>query len=74
MNNDLFCRLSVVKAQASIGTEKYPDAATKLKYKSDDYAQSYVQIKEAFRASTIDDILQSYIFDDGFRSSNVGAE
>ena len=33
-------------------------------------SQSYGQIKEAFKALTKDDILQPYISDDDFRSSN----
>ena len=32
LNNDTFCRLPVVSAQAIIGTEKYPDTGTILNY------------------------------------------
>ena len=71
LNNDTFFRLPVVSAQAVIGTEKYPDAGILLNYDDDDYSQGYSQIKEAFRALTIDDILQPYISDDDFRSSKV---
>ena len=73
LNNDTFCRLPVVSAQCIIGTEKYPDAAILLNYDDDDYSQGYHQIKEAFRALTKDDILQPYISDDNFRTSNVAA-
>ena len=38
----------------------------------DDYIQAYGQIKEAFRGLTKDDILQTYISDDDFRSLNAG--
>ena len=73
LNNDNFCRLPVVSAQCIIGTEKYPDAGILLNYDDDDYSQGYHQIKEAFRALTKDDILQPYISDDNFRTSNVAA-
>ena len=74
-NNDALCRLPVVSAQCISGTEKYLDAGISLNYDDDDdYAQGYCQIKEAFRALTKDDILQSYIFEDDFRSSNISAD
>ena len=73
LNNDTFCRLPVVSAQCIIGTEKYPDAGILLNYDDDDYSQAYHHIKEAFRALTKDDILQPYISDDNFRTSNAAA-
>ena len=73
LNNDTFCRLPVVSAQCIIGTEKYPHASILLNYDDDDYSQGYHQIKEAFRALTEDDILQPYISDDNFRTSNAAA-
>ena len=73
LNNDTFCRLPVVSAHCVIGTENYPDAGILLNYVNDDYSQGYHQIKEAFKALTKDDILQPYIFEDDFRSSNVAA-
>ena len=73
LDNDTFCRLPVVSAQCVIGTEKYPDAGILLNYDDDDYAQGYHQIKQAFKALTKDDILQPYITDEDFRSSNVTA-
>ena len=69
-NNDTFYRPSVTSAQCLIGTEKYPDSGTSLNYDDDDYNQRYGQIKEAFRALTKDDILQPYISDHDFKSSN----
>ena len=69
-NNDTFYRPSVTSAQCIIGTEKYPDSGILLNYDDDDYNQGYGQIKEAFRALTKDDILQPYISDHDFRSSN----
>ena len=69
-NNDTFYCPSVTFAQCIIGTAKYPDSGILLKYDDDDYNQGYGQIKEAFRALTKDDILQPYIFDEDFRSSN----
>ena len=73
LNNDTFCSFPVVSAQCSIGTEKCSDAAILLNYDDDDYSQGYSKIKEAFKALTEDDILQPYISEDDFRSSNVAA-
>ena len=73
LNNDTFRRLPVVSPQCIIGTEKYPDAAILLNYDDDDYSQGYHQIKEAFRALTKDDIVQPYISEADFRTSNVAA-
>ena len=69
-NNDTFYRPPVTSAQCIIGTEKYPDSAILLNYNDDDYNQGYGKIKEAFKALTKDDILQPYISDNDFRSSN----
>ena len=41
-----------------------------LSYDDDYYSQGYDQSKEAFRALTKDDILQTYISDIDYRSSN----
>ena len=73
LNNDTFCRLPVVSAQCIIGTEKYPDAGILLNYNDDEYSQGYHQIKEAFKALTKDDILQPYVCEKDFRSSNAAA-
>ena len=73
MNNDNFCSLPVVSAQCVTGTEKYPDACKLLNYADDDYSQGYHQYKEAFKALTKDDILQPYISEEDFRSSNAAA-
>ena len=73
LNNDTFCKLPVVSAQCIIGTEKYPDAGILLIYDDDDYSQVYHQIKEAFKALTKHNVLQPYISDDNFRTSNVAA-
>ena len=72
LNNDTFVRLPVISAQVVIGTERYPDSGILLNYEDDDYSQGYGLIKEAFRALTKDDILQPYISEDDFRSSNEG--
>ena len=73
LNNDTFCRLPVVSAQCVIGTEKYPDVDILLNYDDDDYSQGYIQIKEAFEAVTKDDVLQLYLSEQDFRTSNVRA-
>ena len=72
LNNDTFIRLPVISAQVVIGTERYPDSAILLNYDDDDYSQGYGQTKEALKALTKDDILQPYISEDDFRSSNEG--
>ena len=70
LNNDTFYRPLVTSAQCIIGTEKYPDSAILLDYNNDNHSQGYGQIKEAFKSLTKDDILQPYISDNDFRSSN----
>ena len=70
LNNDTFYRPLVTSAQCIIGTEKYPDSGVLLNYNDDDYSQGYGQIKEAFKALTKDNILQPYISEHDFRSSN----
>ena len=72
LNNDNFVRLPVISAQVIFGTERYPDSGILLNYDNDDYSQGYGQIKEAFKALTKDNILQPYISDHDFKSSNDG--
>ena len=73
LKNDTFCRLPVVSTQCIIGTEIYPDAGILINYEDDAYSQGYHQIKEAFKALSKDKILQPYISDDNFRTSNAAA-
>ena len=70
LNNDTLVRLPVFSAQAVIGTERYPGSGVLLNYNDDDCSRGYGQIKGAFKALTKDDILQPYISENGFRSSN----
>ena len=72
LSNDTFCKLPVVSAKCVISTENYPNAGILLNYNDDDYKQGYGEIQQAFKALTKDDILQPYISDHDFRSSNVG--
>ena len=72
LENYAFCILPVISAQCVIGSEKCPYSVILLKYDDDNYCQSYGQIKEAFRARTKNDILQLYISDDDYTSSNAG--
>ena len=72
LNNDTFYRPLVTSALCIIGTEKYPDSGILLNYNDDDYSQGYGQIKEAFKALTKDNLLQPYISDADFKSSNDG--
>ena len=70
LNNDTFYRPPVSSAQCIIGTEKYPDSGIVLNYNGDDYSQVYGQIKIFFKALTRDNLLQPYISEHDFRSSN----
>ena len=72
LNNDTFYRPLVTSAQCIIGTKKNPDSSILLNYNDDDYSQGYGQIKEAFKALTKDNLLQQYISEHDFRSSNDG--
>ena len=72
LKNDNFYRPLVTSAQCIIGTEKYPDSAILLIYNDDDYSQGYGFIKQALKYLTKDDILEPYISDNDFRSSNDG--
>ena len=74
LNNDTFDRLPVISAQCFIGTDKNPDSAILLNYNDDDYSQGCGKKKQAFKALTKDDILQPYISEDDFRSSNDGVD
>ena len=62
----------MISAQVIIGTERYPDSGILLNYDDDAYSQGYGLIKEAFKASTKDDILKPYISEYDFRSSIEG--
>ena len=70
LNNDTFVRLPVISAQVVIGTERYLDSGVLINYDDDDSSQGYGLIKKAFKALSKDDILQPYLSDDDFRSSN----
>ena len=70
LNNDTFYRPLVTSAQCIIGTKKYPDSGILLNYNDDNFSQGYGQIKEAFKALTKDNLLQQYISEHDFRSSN----
>ena len=70
LNNDTSHRPLLTSAQSIIGTEKYPDCGIVLNYNDDGYSQGYAQIKEAYKALTKDNLLQPYISEHDFRSSN----
>ena len=69
---DTFCRLPITSAQCVFSTEKYPDSGILLNYDDDDYNQGYGLIKEAFKALKKDDILEPYISEHDFSTSNDG--
>ena len=54
-----------------MGTQIYPDSPILFNY-DDDFRQGYGQINQAFKAFTKDGVLQPYISDNDFRSSNNG--
>ena len=72
LNNDTLYRPLVTSAQCIIGTEKYLDSGNLLSYNDENYSQGYGQIKEAFETLTKDDVLQPYISEHEFKSSNNG--
>ena len=72
LNNDTFYRPPVSSCQCITGTERYPDNSILINYDDNDFSQGYEQIKKAFRALTEDDMLQPYLSDNDFRSSNDG--
>ena len=74
LNHETLLRPPVTYAQCINGTEKYPDSAILLNYNDDDYSQGYGQYKEAFEALTKDEIRQTSISDNDFRSSNNDAD
>ena len=61
----------MTNAQCIIGTENDPDTGILFNYGDEYYSQGYVQIKEAFRAVTEDDILQPYPSAHDFTSTKV---
>ena len=72
LNGVTFYRPPVTSPQCSIGTEKHPESAISLNYNDDDYSQGYGLKKQASKDLTKDDILEHYISDNDFRSSNDG--
>ena len=70
LSNDTFVRRPVISAQGIIGTEKYLDRAILLNYNDDIYSQGYGQIKETFKSLIRGNILQPYISENDFRSTN----
>ena len=70
--NGTFYRPLVTSAQCIIGTEKYPHCGNLLNFIDEDYSQGCSQIKETVEVLVKDDVLQPYISDNDFRSSNDG--
>ena len=69
-NNDTFYRPSVVNAQCIIGSEKFPDAGINCNYAIDKFSQAYGEIVSCFRHLAKDNILQPYITQKDFITSN----
>ena len=64
--------MPITSCQCIVGTEKYLDSSILLNYNDDDYSQAYGQTKEDFKTLIKKNILQPYISEDDFRSSNNG--
>ena len=73
-NNDTFYRPSVVNAQCIISREKIPDAGLNCNYAIDNYSQAYGDIVPCFRHLAKDNILQPYITQKDFITSNNYAD
>ena len=72
-NNDTFYRPSVVNVfigQCNIGSEKLPDAGINCDYAIDKYSQAYGEIVSCFRHLAKDNILQPYITQKDFVTTN----
>ena len=69
-NNDTVCRPSVVNAQCIIGSGKFPNAGINCKYAVDKYSQAYGEIVSRSRHLAKDNILQPYITQKDFVTSN----
>ena len=54
--------------------KKHPDAGILLNYDGDDFSHGYALTKETFKVPTRYDILQPYVQDTDFRSSNISAD
>ena len=71
-SNDSLFRPLVAKTQRLKGKKNHLGAGILLNYNDDDFSQVYLQTKEAFKALTREDILQSYLSHHDFRSNFDG--
>ena len=69
-NTDKFYRPSVVNAQCINGNENIPDVAINCNYAIDKYSEAYGKIVPCFRHLGKDNILQPYIRQKDFITSN----
>ena len=69
-SKDTFYRPSVVNSECIIGSGKYPDAGINCNYPIDKYSQAYGEIVSCFRHLAEDNILQPYITQKEFITSN----
>ena len=73
-NNDTFYRTSVLNIQCIVASEKFPDAGKNCNYAIDKYSQAYGEIVSCFRRLAKDNILQPYITQKDFITSNNYAD
>ena len=69
-NNDTLYRQSVVNAQPILGSEKYTDAGNNCGYAIAKHSPAYGKVVSCFRHLAKDDILQPFITQKDFVSSN----
>ena len=68
--NETFCGPNIVNAQCIIRREKFPDAGKNCNYAIDKYSQAYGEIVSCFRHLAKDNILQTYITQKDFVTSD----
>ena len=67
---DTFYRQSAVNVHCLVGSEKIPDAGINCNYVIDKFSQAYGEIVSCFRHLAKDNVLQPYIRQKGFITSN----
>ena len=69
--NDTLYRPSAVNAQCITGSEEIPDAGVNCNHAIDEYSHAYGEIVSCFRHSSKGNILQPYITQKDFITSNI---
>ena len=69
-NDDTFYQPTFSNALGIIGDEKSPDAGTKCDYEHDKISQTNIEILSCFRQLTIHNLLQTYLSQKDYETSN----